>query len=55
MSFTLAQYAQGVLGYSSLEFGQAGVMPTMASVGSYVGQAFVTKVGLRPVAPSAWR
>jgi predicted MFS family arabinose efflux permease len=51
MPFTLTQYAQDVLRYSPLEFGFASVvMPVTAALGSIVGQAIATKVGLRPVA-----
>lgn len=51
MSYTLSQYGQGVLGYSPLEFGLANVvMPAGAVVGSYAGQALVTRTGARPVA-----
>jgi EmrB/QacA subfamily drug resistance transporter len=51
MSYTLSQYGQGVLGYSPLQFGLANVvMPVGAVVGSYAGQALVTRIGARPVA-----
>ncbi|MEU6259925.1 MFS transporter [Streptomyces sp. NPDC047043] len=51
MSYTLSQYGQGVLGYSPLRFGLANVvMPVGAVVGSYAGQALVTRIGARPVA-----
>lgn len=51
MSYTLSQYGQGVLGWSPLRFGLANVvMPLGAVVGSYAGQALVTRVGARPVA-----
>ncbi|WP_406369566.1 MFS transporter [Streptomyces sp. NBC_00647] len=51
MSFTLSQYGQGVLGYSPLWFGLCNVvMPATAVIGSYAGQALVTRVGARPVA-----
>ncbi|MEV6999777.1 MFS transporter [Streptomyces sp. NPDC093982] len=51
MSYTLSQYGQAVLGYSPLVFGLANVvMPAGAVVGSYAGQALVTRVGARPVA-----
>ncbi|MFC8513335.1 MFS transporter [Streptomyces sp. NPDC057257] len=51
MSYTLSQYGQGVLGYSPLRFGLANVvMPVGAVIGSYAGQALVTRIGARPVA-----
>ena len=51
MPFLLTQYAQRVLGYSPLEFGLgSAVMPIGSAVGSAVGQAVVTKAGVRPVA-----
>lgn len=51
MSYTLSQYGQGVLGYSPLLFGLCNVvMPLGAVVGSYAGQALVTRVGARAVA-----
>ncbi|MFI6492966.1 MFS transporter [Streptomyces sp. NPDC050564] len=51
MSYTLSQYGQGVLGYSPLRFGLDNVvMPATAVVGSYAGQALVTRIGVRPVA-----
>lgn len=51
MSYTLSQYGQGVLGYSPLRFGLYNVvMPVTAVIGSYAGQALVTRVGPRPVA-----
>lgn len=51
LSVTLSVYAQQVLGWSGLEFGvRQAVMPLMAFVGAYVGQAFVTRLGSRPVA-----
>jgi EmrB/QacA subfamily drug resistance transporter len=51
MPFILTQYAQGVLGYSALEFGLASVvMPVTAALGSISGQALATKGGLRAVA-----
>ncbi|MFF0138071.1 MFS transporter [Streptomyces sp. NPDC005227] len=51
MSYTLSQYGQGVLGYSPLRFGLCNVvMPVTAVVGSYAGQALVTRLGARPVA-----
>ena len=51
MPFLLTQYAQRVLGFSPLEFGLGSVvMPLGAAVGSAVGQAVVTKAGVRPVA-----
>jgi MFS family permease len=50
MSWAVSQYAQQVLGYSPLTFGiGAAVMPVMAAVGAYVGQAVVTRTGPRPV------
>ncbi|WP_128429774.1 MFS transporter [Streptomyces cyaneus] len=51
MSYTLSRYGKDVLGYSPLRFGIANVvMPAGAVVGSYAGQALVTRVGPRPVA-----
>ncbi|MFD5074929.1 MFS transporter [Streptomyces sp. NPDC058371] len=51
MSYTLSQYGQGVLGYSPLRFGLYNVvMPATAVIGSYAGQALVTRAGTRPVA-----
>jgi len=51
MSYTLSQYGQGVLGYSPLRFGLCNVvMPVGAVLGSYAGQALVTRLGARPVA-----
>ncbi|TLS43274.1 MFS transporter [Streptomyces montanus] len=51
MSYTLSQYGQGVLGYSPLRFGLYNVvMPATAVIGSYAGQALVTRIGPRPVA-----
>ncbi|GGN48906.1 MFS transporter [Streptomyces albiflavescens] len=51
MSYTLSQYGQGVLGYSPLRFGLYNVvMPATAVIGSYAGQALVTRIGARPVA-----
>ena len=51
MSLGIAQYTQGALGYSPLEFGvRQSIMPLMAFVGSYAGQSFITRYGFRPVA-----
>lgn len=51
MSLAIAQYTQGVLGYSPLEFGiRQSIMPVMTFVGSYAGQSFITRYGFRPVA-----
>jgi MFS family permease len=51
MPFILTQYAQGVLGYSALEFGLASVvMPVTAAIGSISGQAIASRGGLRPIA-----
>jgi EmrB/QacA subfamily drug resistance transporter len=51
MPFILTQYAQGVLGYSALEFGLASVvMPVTAAIGSISGQAIATRGGLRAIA-----
>lgn len=51
MLFPLTLYAQHVLNYSALQFGLASAVMTVTSViGSFIGQALVTKVGLRPVA-----
>ena len=50
MPFILTQYAQGVLGYSALEFGLASVvMPVTAAIGSISGQAIATRGGLRAI------
>jgi EmrB/QacA subfamily drug resistance transporter len=50
MSICVTAYAQGVLGYSPMEFGLSMVaMTLMTLVGAYAGQAGVTKVGFRPV------
>ena len=50
MPFILTQYAQGVLGYSALQFGLASVvMPVTAAIGSITGQAIATKGGLRTI------
>ncbi|TMR00404.1 MFS transporter [Actinomadura soli] len=50
-SLAVSQYAQGVLGYSPLEFGLAtAVLPVMAVVGSYAAQAMIGRVDVRPVA-----
>jgi EmrB/QacA subfamily drug resistance transporter len=50
MPFILTQYAQGVLGYSALEFGLASVvMPVTAALGSITGQAIATRGGLRTI------
>jgi EmrB/QacA subfamily drug resistance transporter len=51
LGFTLTLYAQQVLGYSAVKFGLTSlVFPTMAAVGSIVGQSIVLRVGFRPVA-----
>jgi EmrB/QacA subfamily drug resistance transporter len=51
MPFTLTLYAQEVLGYSAVKFGlTSAVFPTMAAVGSILGQAVVLRVGFRRVA-----
>ena len=50
MPFILTQYAQGVLGYSALEFGLASVvMPVTAAIGSISGQALASRGGLRAI------
>ncbi|NUT08733.1 MAG: MFS transporter [Hamadaea sp.] len=50
-SVTISQYSQIVLGLTPFEFGvRQAIMPAMAFVGAYVGQAFVTRLGFRPVA-----
>jgi EmrB/QacA subfamily drug resistance transporter len=47
----LTLYAQQVLGYSTVEFGlMTAVMTVMSVVGTYGGQALVTRIGFRPVA-----
>lgn len=51
VSFVVSLYAQQVLGYSAIVFGLSTVVMTaMAVVGSYSGQALVTKIGYRTVA-----
>jgi EmrB/QacA subfamily drug resistance transporter len=51
MLFPLMLYAQQVLGYSPLQAGlTTAVMTAMSIVGSFAGQAAVTRLGLRPVA-----
>jgi EmrB/QacA subfamily drug resistance transporter len=51
LSFTLTLYAQQVLGYSAVKFGLTSlVFPTMAAVGSILGQSIVLRIGFRPVA-----
>jgi MFS family permease len=51
LGFVLTLYAQQVLGYSAVKFGLTSlVFPTMAAVGSIVGQSIVLRVGFRPVA-----
>jgi EmrB/QacA subfamily drug resistance transporter len=50
MGLTLSLYAQGVLGYSAVEFGLGtAVMTVGAAIGSMAGQAVVTRVGPRLV------
>ncbi|WP_434739755.1 MFS transporter [Micromonospora sp. SH-82] len=50
LSVTISMYGQVVLGYGPLRFGVLqSVMPTLAFVGAYVGQAVVTRIGFRPV------
>ncbi|MBO2445932.1 MFS transporter [Actinomadura barringtoniae] len=54
MSIAVTAYAQQVLGYTPLQFGLGMVaMTVMAVVGSYVGQAGLTKIGFRPVVATA--
>ncbi len=51
MLFPLTLYTQQVLGYSALQSGLVGAaMTVMSVVGSFAGQALVTRLGLRPVA-----
>jgi EmrB/QacA subfamily drug resistance transporter len=51
LGFVLTLYAQQVLGYSAIKFGLTSlVFPTMAAVGSILGQSIVLRVGFRPVA-----
>jgi MFS family permease len=51
MGFTVSLYAQQVLGLSPIQFGLGtAVMTAMTLVGSFLGQAFVTRVGPGPVA-----
>jgi EmrB/QacA subfamily drug resistance transporter len=48
--FTLTLYSQNVLGYSPIQFGlMMSVMTVLSVVGSYLGQALVTRRGPRPV------
>ncbi|MFC4054875.1 MFS transporter [Actinomadura syzygii] len=50
-SLGVSEYAQGVLGYSPLEFGFASaVLPVMAVAGSFAAQAALRPVSVRPVA-----
>ncbi|ANN20245.1 hypothetical protein SD37_34720 [Amycolatopsis orientalis] len=51
VSFLISRYAQEVLGYSPLLFGVAtAVLPVMAVVGAYGGQALIPKIGVRGLA-----
>src|SRR4029453_15162870 len=51
--FKLPLFAQQVLGYSAVKFGLTSlVFPTMAAVGSIVGQGIVLRVGFRPGPPA---
>jgi EmrB/QacA subfamily drug resistance transporter len=51
MLFPLTLYAQQVLGYSALQSGlMSAAMTGMSIVGSFAGQALVTRFGLRPIA-----
>jgi MFS family permease len=51
MLIIVTLYAQEVLGYSTVQFGLGvAVLTVMSVVGAVSGQAFVTRVGLRPVA-----
>ncbi|MBE1487550.1 MFS transporter [Plantactinospora soyae] len=51
LSFLSSLYGQQVLGYSAIEYGLLGsIMPVMAIVGAYIGQAVVTRRGFRPAA-----
>jgi EmrB/QacA subfamily drug resistance transporter len=51
MLIIVTLYAQEVLGYSTVEFGLGvAVMTVMSVVGAVTGQAFATRLGLRPVA-----
>jgi EmrB/QacA subfamily drug resistance transporter len=51
MLITLTLYAQLVLGYSTVEFGlMTAVMTVMSVVGTYGGQALVSRIGFGPVA-----
>lgn len=51
MSLAAAQYTQGVLHYSPLEFGfKQSIMPVMAFIGPYAGQRLINRFGPRPVA-----
>jgi EmrB/QacA subfamily drug resistance transporter len=53
MLIIVTLYAQGVLGYSTVEFGLGvAVLTVMSVVGAVSGQALVSRVGLRPVALS---
>jgi EmrB/QacA subfamily drug resistance transporter len=49
--FILTQYAQGVLGWSPIQFGLASVvMPVTAVIGTFTAQAVATRGGVRSVA-----
>ena len=51
MLIIVTLYAQEVLGYSTVQFGLGvAVLTVMSVAGAVSGQAFVTRVGLRPVA-----
>jgi EmrB/QacA subfamily drug resistance transporter len=51
LGFVLTLYAQQILGYSAVKFGLTSlVFPTMAALGSILGQSIVLRVGFRPVA-----
>jgi predicted MFS family arabinose efflux permease len=51
MLFPLMRYTQQVLGYSPLQAGlTTAVMTVMSILGSFAGQAAVTRFGLRPIA-----
>uniref|UniRef100_UPI0015F03A6D MFS transporter n=1 Tax=Amycolatopsis pittospori TaxID=2749434 RepID=UPI0015F03A6D len=51
VSFLISRYAQEVLGYSPLLFGVAtAVLPVMAVVGAYGGQALIPKIGVHGLA-----
>jgi EmrB/QacA subfamily drug resistance transporter len=54
LNFLFTQYAQLALGYSAMRYGlMSSVLAAAAVVGSFIGQAMVTRVGVRPVAAAS--